>query len=717
MRLSLRRLILLTLLTLTVGGAAAVGVVSFRAARRSLEHEAIRLTGLVAEHRRMSLLRTLMRQRDRLTRMVDVAAARCGSMHDARERSACYVRSAESLSTIEGASAARLDRPDGPPILVGRWDDDAHVPSGQLIAIHRADGQTASYVIAASSRGVTLAIELPLRAVEHIFADRTGLGEHGETFLVDAGGAPLTPVLDPDMAAREGVLQIGHACGAGLNGESLGPNYRGIDVVRGFRSMPQIGGGCVVAEVGQNEAFAASNILGRQIMLTIVMIAIAGVVLSVIIADRIGTPIRQLQASARRLQAGDFDTVLESSGPAEVRDLTDAFQAMTRSLRASHESLAAADRLKDEFLATLSHELRTPLNAIRGWTALLRDMPPDPQRLARGLDVIDRNAKAQTSLVSDLLDMSRVIRGTLRLDPARIDLADVVRTAIDTLRPAADAKGVAFDVRLVPCTMSADPGRMQQVAANLLSNAVKFTPRGGVITVSLTRHTAAVELVVQDTGPGIQPDFLPHVFEPFRQADAAPARPHGGLGLGLAIVRRLVELHGGSVRAASGANGATSTGATFVVTLPIEATEKTEFPPAPRHVATSALDGLRVLVAEEHDDTRELLATVLGGHGARVDAASSASEGFECFRTAAYDVLVADIGLPGEDGYTLVRRIRSLPVPEGGAVPALALTAYARAEDRAQAFAAGFNAHLAKPVERADLIGAIASLTNAGAQT
>jgi signal transduction histidine kinase/ActR/RegA family two-component response regulator len=710
MRLSLRRMILLTLLTLTFGGGAAVGIISFRAARRSLEREAVRLTGLVAENRRMSLLRTLTRQRDRLARMVDVAAARCGAMTDPAERSGCYVRSADALSTIEGAAAARLDRPDGPPIFVGAWHQDSRLPPGQLIAIHHDEDQRPVFVNASSRRGVTLAIEVPIKAIEHIFADRTGLGEHGETFLVDAHGVPLTPVRDPELAARTGVLEAGHRCVAGMNGESLGPNYRGIDVVRGFRSMPEIGGGCVVAEVGQTEAFAASAILRRQIMLTLVFITIAGVILSVLIADRIGMPIRRLQESARRLQAGDFETALEPSGPAEVRDLTDAFQAMTRSLRASHESLAAADRLKDEFLATLSHELRTPLNAIRGWTALLRDMPPDPQRLARGLDVIDRNAKAQTALVSDLLDMSRVIRGTLRLDPARIDLADVVKTAIDTMRPAADAKGVVFDVRLESCVMAADSGRMQQVVANLLSNAVKFTPPAGVIAIALLRRASEVELSVHDTGPGIQPEFLPYVFEPFRQAEAGPARPHAGLGLGLAIVRRLVELHGGSVRAATGENGA---GATFVVTLPtIGAPEKAEFPDVPRSIEVTALDGLHVLVVEDHDDTRELVAAVLAEQGARVDAVSSAGEAFDKFRASSCDVVVADIGLPGEDGYMLMRRIRALPPRDGGAVPALALTAYARDEDRRQAFAAGFNAHLAKPVDRADLVNAIGSLTN-----
>ena len=707
MHLSLRRLLLLTLLTLTVGGAASVGVISYRAARHALEREAVRLTGLVAENRRASLVRTFTRQRERLSHMVDAAVARCGRTIDPEDPAACFRRSAEAFASFEGATAARLSRPGEPPILVGPWHRDDTMPPGQIASIHRDQDGEAAYVLAVTRRGVTLAVELPIARIQHILADRTGLGAHGETFLVAADGRPLTPTLDPVAASQPDSGDPRQACLAGASGELLGPDYRGIGVIHGYRSVPEIGG-CVMAHIGQDEAFSPAAVLGRQLAVTILLIGALGVGLSVLLASRIGAPIRRLQVSARRLQGGDFDTEMQPTGPTEVRDLTEAFQAMARSLRDSHESLAAANRLKDEFLATLSHELRTPLNAIVGWTALLRTSP-DPRRMARGLEVIERNAKVQSELVSDLLDMSRVIRGTLRLQPARVDLTDVVRTAIDTVRPAADAKGIGFVTDLTRCAMIGDAARLQQVVWNLLLNAVKFTPHGGSIFVTVTRGASEVELTVEDTGPGIQPDFLPHVFEPFRQADSGPARAHGGLGLGLAIVRRLVELHGGRVSAANG-----RTGAKFTVRLPAAAAlDQAASPSVESAAARSTLEGLNVLVVEDHDDTRELVVAILHEHGATVESAANTRDAMTAFRRNVPNVLVADLGLPEEDGYVLIQWVRALSPSEGGVTPALALTAYARDEDRAQALAAGFTRHLAKPVDSAALIAAVAAVAPA----
>ncbi len=709
MRLSLRRLLLLTLVTLTVGGAASVGIISYRAARQSLEREAVRLIGLVAENRRMSLLRTVSRQRERLARMLTSAVARCAAVSPPDTADACFSRATDAFASFESATAARLTRPGHPPIVEGEWHDNRVLPPNQLASIHREPDGDSSYVLMAADGDVRLAIELPVRSVQHIFSDRTGLGEHGETFLVDHAGRPLTPMLDESAAEQSMMGSARHACLEGASGEILATDYRGMDVIHGFRPMPEFGGGCVMAHIGQDEAFAAAAALGRQLAVTIVLIAIAGVILSVYLASRIGAPIRRLQASARRLQAGDFDTVMHASGPAEIRDLTEAFQAMTRSLRESHESLEAANRLKDEFLATLSHELRTPLNAIVGWAALLRAAPADPRRLQRGLDVIERNAKAQADLVSDLLDMSRVIRGTLQLRPASLDLADVVRAAIDTVRPAADAKSITFSTELAPCPTAGDAGRLQQVVWNLLSNAVKFTPHGGTVRIALSRAGSEAQLVVSDSGPGIPPAFLPYVFEPFRQADAGPARAHGGLGLGLAIVRRLVQLHGGSVAAENGQVGARFTVRLPLTTAPVEALS----PSIKDHSTRRTIAGVRVLAVEDHDDTRELVATILREHGAVVFAAPGTREAMDLFETTEFDVLVADIGMPDQDGYTLMRWIRSRPADHGGLMPAIALTAYARAEDRAQALAAGFTRHLAKPVDGGALVSAIAALSTA----
>jgi signal transduction histidine kinase len=372
-----------------------------------------------------------------------------------------------------------------------------------------------------------------------------------------------------------------------------------------------------------------------------------------------------------------------------------------------------ANRTKDEFLATLSHELRTPLNAMLGWAQLLRTGNLDAATAARALETIERNARSQAQLISDLLDVSRIITGKLRLELQPIELPLVLEAVLDTVRPAADAKGLQLAVRVDPLVpaLRGDADRIQQVIWNLVSNAIKFTPAGGRVEVELGRRPDLVELAVRDTGIGIRPDFLPYVFDRFRQAESAITRTHGGLGLGLSIVRHLVELHGGTVAVASPGEGR---GATFTVRLPAQGTA----PDLPRHEPAAAggagerprLDGLHVLVVDDEADARELTARMLGGAGARVTAAASAAAALGALEGELPDVLVVDLGMPGEDGYALLRQVRALPAARGGALPAAALTAYARAEDRARALAAGFQIHLAKPVDPPELVAAVAGL-------
>jgi CheY-like chemotaxis protein len=385
------------------------------------------------------------------------------------------------------------------------------------------------------------------------------------------------------------------------------------------------------------------------------------------------------------------------------------------------------NRLKDEFLATVSHELRTPLQAILGWSRLLRGAGSsgsvDPARLAKGLEVIDRNAKAQAQLIEDILDVSRIITGKVRLNDAMVNLAAVVRAAADTIRPAADAKRIEVVTELDPelGAIVGDEDRLQQVVWNLISNAVKFTPAGGRVYVRAARVDTHVELIVSDTGNGIPSEFLPYVFERFRQADSTTTRSHGGLGLGLAIVRHLVELHGGTVRAESAGVGQ---GATFTVALPVRAVSATGDAQAIRAALVRAspaakgeqvLTGVRVLVVDDEADARELLVSVLEQFGAKPRAVGSVSEAFsalgelDALEGLRPDVLVSDIGMPGEDGYVLIRRLRTLEGERGiPSLPAVALTAYARGEDRQRALAAGFQVHVAKPVEPSELVGAIA---------
>jgi len=395
-------------------------------------------------------------------------------------------------------------------------------------------------------------------------------------------------------------------------------------------------------------------------------------------------------------------------------------EGLLSSERAARSEAERTSRMKDEFLATLSHELRTPLNAILGWSQILSGEGRNDADVSEGLATIERNARAQTQIIEDLLDMSRIISGKVRLDVQRVDLATVVRAAVETLKPAADAKGVRLQTVLHPQAgpVSGDPNRLQQIFWNLLNNAVKFTPRGGRVQILLERVNSHFEVSITDTGEGIKPDFLPYVFDRFRQSDASTTRRHGGLGLGLAIVKQLVELHGGTVQAQSPGEGM---GATFTISLPLTVLHpEPELAQNRRHPKTSnipvAMDlradiaGVKVLVVDDEPDARALLKRLLEDCNAIVTLASSVEEAIEMLKLDRPDVIASDIGMPSEDGYGLIRRVRALPPEQGGNIPALALTAYARAEDRVKAVMAGFQYHVSKPVEPAELIAMVASL-------
>jgi signal transduction histidine kinase len=381
-----------------------------------------------------------------------------------------------------------------------------------------------------------------------------------------------------------------------------------------------------------------------------------------------------------------------------------------------------ANRLKDEFLATLSHELRTPLNAILGWAQMLRSGKLDTATTGRAVETIERNAKAQAQLIADILDVSRIITGKLRLELGPVNLPRVIETVLDSVRPAAEAKEIRLSVLLDPLAtpVLGDSDRLQQVIWNLLSNAIKFTPKGGLVGVVLRQvEESSLEIEVRDSGIGIRQDFLPYVFDRFRQAESSITRSHGGLGLGLSIVRHLVELHGGTVQVDSEGEGK---GAAFTVRLPVRAQgvgagvapagrrpmEDEAVAEAP--AGPPPLAGLHVLVMDDEEDTRELVAMALSHGGATVTAVPSVPEALEALDRSVPDVLVSDIGVPGEDGYSLMRKVRARDATQGGRLPALALTAYARAEDRIQAFAAGFQMHLAKPVDPDELVAVVTSL-------
>lgn len=377
-----------------------------------------------------------------------------------------------------------------------------------------------------------------------------------------------------------------------------------------------------------------------------------------------------------------------------------------------------ANRIKDEFLATVSHELRTPLTAIVGWSGMLRIRKLDEETTARAIQSIERNAKAQTQIIEDLLDVSRIITGKLRLEASPIQLDSVINTALDAIRPTAELKDIKITSEIEPDTgiVWADPARLEQVMWNLLTNAVKFNSIGGTIEVKLRRVDAHAQIVVSDTGQGISPEFLPFVFERFRQADGTITRSHGGLGLGLAIVRHLIELHGGTVRAESAGMGK---GATFTVLIPLRAVETVENRPeqlsTPDENAapidcSPALEDVRVLVVDDEADARAMLTTIIKQCGTDVMAVASTAEALAALGSFKPDVLISDIRMPDEDGYMLIRKVRALDSEQGGKIPAIALTGYAREEDRMRALLAGYQAHIAKPVNPAELIAVLGGL-------
>ena len=440
---------------------------------------------------------------------------------------------------------------------------------------------------------------------------------------------------------------------------------------------------------------------------------VATVPIIVIICFTYQTYLKNIEASLEQTEAARLHVEELSRYIGELQRSEEARgQLLLRAERARAEA-EAANRIKDEFLATLSHELRTPLTSLLGWSSVLREAKRDEKVLSQGLEAIDRNARVQAQLIDDLLDVSRIVSGKLNLDVRPLDVSSVTRSAINVVRPAADAKGITLDYWAQPGlgAISADSARLQQIIWNLLSNAVKFTPHGGKISVRLEQAAADARVTVEDTGQGIDPEFLPRVFDRFRQADSSTTRSFGGLGLGLAIVRHLVELHGGTVSAHS---DGVNKGATFSATFPLLA-DRAE-PIALVHsgeitaLDTRSLDGLRVLLVDDEPEARQIISTVITRTGAEVKACTSASEALAKLVEWKPDVILSDIAMPDEDGYSFINKVRSLPREKGGETPAAALTAYARDIDRRQALAAGYQMHIAKPIGAGQLVSMIARL-------
>ncbi|MFN7914999.1 MAG: ATP-binding protein [Vicinamibacterales bacterium] len=718
MRLSLRYQLGLALIVVNVVLTAGVAVLTYRAAHDAMVDQARDAVAVVAQSRERELLDQLRHRQERLTNFLQSLQTLCGErgpnggygFEDECVRAAVggVHRSERATSTTIAYRGERLYAAGGP----------AQVPApaaDQLVRIAAANG-SGLYAMTARLGGLSAHVEFTLDEINAVVTDRAGLGTGGEAFLTDAAGFRITSASRVVAAQHPVAMEAIGPCARGASQNALDLDDRGILVIASLRHAPALGGSCIVANVSYDDATEAITRLGRLLAYSSALVVLFGGVVSVVLASVATRSLKRLAGAARRLGEGRFDTPIPAEGPSEVHQLGRTLSAMAASIgqlvqreqHARHEA-EAANRTKDQFLATLSHELRTPLNAILGWASILSRSGYDPARVRHAVHVIERNARIQSQMIEELLDVSRIVSGTVRLQPTDVRIGAVLQSAVDSVRPAADAKGVALacTIHTAETVVRGDARRLQQVAWNLLSNAVRFTPAGGQVSASLRQVGDEVELRFEDTGCGISPDFLPHVFERFRQEDSSTTRAHGGLGLGLAIVHDIVGLHDGTVQAESEGEGR---GATFIVRLPVSCAKNDAAAP-PAATGVPRLTGARVLVVDDDPDTRDVLKTVLESAGAEVVLSASAGETRTAFARAHPDLLIADIGMPGEDGYALISSIREMETGTSH-VPAIALTARTRPEDVEQALAAGFQLHLAKPIDSGRLVESVVALVN-----
>jgi signal transduction histidine kinase/ActR/RegA family two-component response regulator len=716
--ISLTVQLLLAFVGLVLATTAALAFAAYRTSLENLEDEAIRDARLTAEVREQTLVELLEYRQQRATGFLAAAEALCGEPAGARGygwSEDCVRTMLRQFQSTERASGVRLSFRGrvvdaiGPTLPGGRPVDGALV-----LVIDRPDGGF-DFLMRAVFGEAALTLQFDSRHVLGSFAEG-GLGRTQDVFLTDPHGHFLTQLSGQSaIVTPPGAVVEPHAECRVLSDERIGLDYQGIRTVHGFQTVEAIGGGCIDAHVPYDlDASRPAEALARELIDRSWVFLLIGAALSWIAAQRIARPVRRLAAAARSLQSGALDWPISPSGPYEVRELGTALGTMARELeklvareQAARREAESANRSKDQFLATLSHELRTPLNAIIGWTRLLRDGQLDADRTRKAIEAVERSADAQRQLIEDLLDISRIVSGQLRMVRQTVRLSEVVEAAIDTLRPRAAEKSVHLDtvVEDRSALVLGDPQRLQQVVWNLAWNGIKFTPSGGWIRVRLRVIGDQAELSVVDSGIGIKAEMLPHIFEWYRRGDRSEGA-EAGLGVGLSLVRQIVELHGGTVLAAS---DGTDRGAAFTVRIPLQSAgvdAVTKAATVGRASTSQPLLSVRILLVDDDAETREVVSAVLQQAGADVALATSADEARSQVIRQQPDVLIADIAMPVEDGYTLVRSLRA----SGIQTPAVALTAFARREDAERAHAAGFQVHMPKPVDPERLVAVVASL-------
>jgi signal transduction histidine kinase len=704
------------LVGLVLGTTLTLTVFAYRSSIDSLETSARTSVRTAATNRADAITRMLALRRRNAEGLLASALSLCGEPVGT-ERVAwatdCVQPMVQELLRSERAIGMELLSDNNRVVTRAgqRVSRSGAAPAGAARVFERPDGSVA-YQMRSSAGALTLVADFDFDEIASLFEDRSGLGRGGEVFLVSGDGRFLTAPRYGDTAAASDIQAIEplQACTEGP-GTLTAVDYRGVRAFHSFAPVLTLGGACVDAHIPVDEALAPAESLQAALVSRGILFACIGALISLFAAQWIARPVRRLALSARSVRDGNFEQPISVAGPSEVRQLARAFRAMRDELarvlmreRAARADAQAANAFKDEFLAMVSHELRTPLTGILGWVHLAREGRLDPEGLERALVSIEGSAGAQRRLIEDLLDATRGIKGTMRLAAADLRLDAVVRAAVDAVRPAAEEKRIAIEEHLEAMTLRGDADRLQQVVSNLVGNAVKFTPPGGHVTVIAREQGATAEITVRDTGDGIAADLLPHVFDWFRQGNSSRTRRHSGLGLGLGIVRQLVELHGGSVRADSDGPGR---GSTFTVSLPLlgladtaHAAPDVHDGPPPR------LDALHVLVVEDDQSVIGMIRAVLENAGATVDVALSAIEAHRAVSEVRPDLIISDISMPDHDGYWLMRSLRAAQLN----VPAIALTALTRHEDEADAMAAGFQVHLHKPLNPALLVQTVARL-------
>ena len=716
-RLSLRASLATALVVVNVGLTAVVAVFAYRAAHDVMVDQAIGSVADVARSRERELQNFLERRQLRLEAFLASLESLCAERNPSGTlglEAQCMRAAVVGLHRSERATTTDIRYRERRRLIQGvRTVIDTPLP-GQLAKINARAGH-GQYAMRATRGDLSVEQQFDLDDINAIFQDRAGLEVNGETFLTDAFGYRLTTAKYAAPTNFPIGMQTVRQCLSGATQAKLTTDYRAIDVISGVRPS-SIAGGCIVANVTYDDATLPLRRLGSMMAYAAAVLGLLGGIVSAIVAGLVTRPINRLAVAARSLADGNLDAPVPVAGAAEIRQLSKTLSNMATSIRdlvrreqALRMQAEAASRTKDDFLATLSHELRTPLNAILGWASILARTDQDRARVNHAVKVIERNARVQSQMVEELLDVSRIATGRVRLNVSDVLIAPAIDAALESVRPAAEAKNVALHKEIDPAarTTRADARRLQQIIWNLLSNAVRFTPAGGRVDVTVrAADPGFLEIIVKDTGCGIDPGFLPHVFERFRQGDSSTTRTHGGLGLGLAIVHDLVGMHGGTVHAESPGVGQ---GTTFTVRLPAPAQRKSDALTPAWHKQQARLTGANVLVVDDDPDAREVLRMILEDAGAKVTTAASARETREVMGQLHPDLLIADIGMPGEDGYSLILSIRN---QERGTsrLPAIALTAHTRPEDVEHALASGFQLHLAKPVDSSRLVDSIASL-------